>query len=90
VLNRPEVDLCLKDPGFEVDLTIDADLATLTRVWMGDMRLQDALRGGLIRPDGPRKLVQAFPTWFGLSLFAGIERPAAVPAERRVTNARRA
>jgi hypothetical protein len=57
---------------------------------MGDMRLQDALRGGLIRPDGPRKLVQAFPTWFGLSLFAGIERPAAVPAERRVTNARRA
>jgi DNA-binding HxlR family transcriptional regulator len=76
VLNRPEVDLCLKDQGFEVDLIVDADLATLTRVWMGDMPLQDALGGGLIRPDGPRKLVQAFPTWFGLSLFAGVDRPA--------------
>jgi DNA-binding HxlR family transcriptional regulator len=80
VLNRPEVDLCLKDPGFEVDLTVDADLAALTRVWMGDMRLQDALRGALIRPDGPRELVQAFPTWFGLSLFAGVARPAVVSA----------
>lgn len=76
VLSRPEVDLCLKDPGFEVDLTVDADLMALTRVWMGDVPLQDALRGGLIRPDGPRALVQAFPTWFGLSLFAGVERPA--------------
>jgi DNA-binding HxlR family transcriptional regulator len=78
VLDRPEVDLCLKDPGYEVDVTVDADLATLTRVWMGDMPLQDALHGGLIRPDGPRRLVQAFPSWFGLSLFAGVERPAGV------------
>jgi DNA-binding HxlR family transcriptional regulator len=78
VLTRPEVDLCLKDPGFEVDLTVDADLAALTRVWMGDLQLHDALRGGLIRLDGPRELVRAFPTWFGLSLFAGVERPAAV------------
>jgi DNA-binding HxlR family transcriptional regulator len=80
VLTRPEVDLCLKDPGHEVDLTVDADLGALTRVWMGDMRLQDALRGGLIRPDGPRPLVQAFPSWFGLSLFAGVERPPVGPA----------
>jgi DNA-binding HxlR family transcriptional regulator len=82
VLTRPEVDLCLKDPGFEVDLTLDADLAALTRVWMGDMPLQDALRAELIRPDGPRDLVRAFPSWFGLSLFAGVERPAVVSPPR--------
>ena len=82
VLTLPEVDLCLKDPGFEVDLTVDADLMALTRVWMGDMPLQDALRGGLIRLDGPRALVLAFPTWFGLSLFAGVERPAVVSPAR--------
>jgi DNA-binding HxlR family transcriptional regulator len=76
VLARPEVDVCLKDPGFEVDLAVEADLAALTRVWMGDMPLPDAVRGGLIRPDGPRELVRAFPTWFGLSLFARVARPS--------------
>lgn len=77
ILDRPEVDLCLKDPGHEVDLTVEADLLALTRVWMGDMPLRDALRRGVIRPEGPRELVRAFPSWFGLSLFAGVERPAA-------------
>jgi hypothetical protein len=80
VMTRPEVDLCLEDPGDEVDLTVEADLMALTRVWMGDVPLQDALRGGLIRRDGPRDLVRAFPSWFGLSLFAGVERPAGVSA----------
>jgi hypothetical protein len=80
---RPDVDLCLKDPGYEVDLVVEADLMALTRVWMGDVPLQDAVRGGLIRPDGPRELVRAFPSWFGLSLFAGVERPAVVSAPAR-------
>lgn len=76
VLDRPGVDLCLKDPGFDVDLIVDADLAALTRVWMGDARLADMLRVGLIRIDGPRELLRAFPDWLGLSSFAGVERPA--------------
>jgi len=46
------------------------------------MPLQDALRAELIRPDGPRDLVRAFPSWFGLSLFAGVERPAVVSPPR--------
>jgi DNA-binding HxlR family transcriptional regulator len=29
LLQRPEVDLCLEDPGFEVDLNIDADLSAM-------------------------------------------------------------
>jgi energy-coupling factor transporter ATP-binding protein EcfA2 len=36
LLARSEVDLCLKDPGFPVDVVMTADLRTLTRVWMGD------------------------------------------------------
>jgi hypothetical protein len=74
VLERPEVDLCLKDPGFLVDLVINADLRALTRVWMGDVRLAEAVRAGLIRLEGTRSLVRAFPTWLSLSAFAGVER----------------
>ena len=77
VLQRSEVDLCLKDPGFEVDLVVDADLAALTKVWLGDTRLGDAMRSGLVRLNGPSTLVRAFPGWLALSGFAGVERPRA-------------
>jgi len=75
ILQRPDVDLCLKDPGYAVDLVVDADLAALTKVWMGDMRLVDAMRSGLVRLHGPTMLVRAFPSWLALSGFAGVERP---------------
>jgi DNA-binding HxlR family transcriptional regulator len=74
ILQRPEVDLCLKDPGFEVDLDVHADVAALTRAWMGDVRLADVMRQGLIRLDGPPIFARAFPTWLTLSAFAGVER----------------
>lgn len=77
LLKRPDVDLCLKDPGFDVDLFVEADLAAMTRVWTGNIRLTQALRAGLITLDGPRPLVQAFPEWLALSPFAGVERPPA-------------
>jgi hypothetical protein len=77
VLQGADVDLCLKDPGYEVDLVVDADLTALTSVWMGDVRLTDAMRSGLVRLAGPTGLVRAFPGWLALSEFAGVERPRA-------------
>ena len=77
VLDREEVDLCLKDPGFPVDVTVDADLAALTRVWMGRLAFAEAARSGLVRTEGPRQLVRAFPGWLGLSTFAGVPMPNA-------------
>ena len=77
ILQRSDVDLCLKPPGYEVDLEVDADLAALTKVWMGDMRLVEATRSGLVRLKGPTALVRAFPGWLALSEFADVERPRA-------------
>jgi DNA-binding HxlR family transcriptional regulator len=74
VLERRGVDLCLKDPGFLVDIVVSADLRTLIRVWMGDVRLAESVRAGLIRLEGARSLVRDFPTWLSLSSFAGVER----------------
>ena len=82
VLQGREVDLCLKDPGFQVDIVVSADLRTLTRVWMGDVRLAETVRAGLIRLYGPPSLVRAFPIWLALSSFAGVERVGAAVASR--------
>lgn len=65
VADADDVDLCLTDPGFAVDLVVEADLRALTEVWMGDLRFADALTDGRIAMHGARGLTQEFPVWFG-------------------------
>ncbi len=75
VVDAAEVDLCLTDPGFEVDVVLDADLRSLTQVWMGDARFVDALAEGRIALSGPPDLTRRIPGWFGQHpILAGIER----------------
>jgi hypothetical protein len=54
ILEKPEVDVCIKDPGFDVDLVVTADIATMARVWMGAADFQHAVRSRGVRLDGPR------------------------------------
>lgn len=74
VIDRGKVDVCLKDPGFEVDLYIAVDLATLTGIWLGDYPLDKAIRAAAIDLHGPPDLIGRFKTWLMLSVFADIER----------------
>lgn len=75
VLQRPEVDLCLTDPGFGTDIVVSADLKAITRVWLGDLRFHEAIRSRALVIEGPRKWVQALPGWLLLSGFAEVARP---------------
>lgn len=79
-MEPPQIDLCFTDEGSEPELTIDADLAALTRVWLGRERLPDAIGSGEIRLDGDADDRRTFMRWFGLSPFAegGAERILAV------------
>jgi DNA-binding HxlR family transcriptional regulator len=70
------VDLCLTNPGFDVDLAIRSDVKTLTRIWMGDIALDRALAAGAIELEGPADLKRRFRAWLHLSSLAGV-RPAA-------------
>ena len=65
------VDVCYTNPGFEVDLTVDTDVRTLTEVWVGKRALRQCIRERSIQLDGARELKQAFPDWLALSMFAG-------------------
>lgn len=75
LIDQREVDLCLKDPGFEVDLHVEADLAAFAQLWMGDLSMSRALHTRDIRLTGRRDLVRAFPDWLLLSKFANVPRP---------------
>ncbi|HYT83735.1 MAG TPA: helix-turn-helix domain-containing protein [Gemmatimonadales bacterium] len=75
VLEPSGVDVCMKDPGFEVDMTAHADVGALARVWAGHLVWAEAVRSGGIKLEGPRAIVQAFPGWLQLSHFARVLQP---------------
>lgn len=74
VLKQDEVDLCLNDPGHDVDLNVFSNVRALTDVWTGDLTISRALRDESVRLSGPPALRRAFPDWLGLSLFAATPR----------------
>ena len=76
VLEPSGADVCLKDPGFAVDMIVHADVGALARVWTGHLVWADAVRSGGIKLEGPRAIVQAFPNWLQLSHFARVLRPS--------------
>lgn len=76
VLEKPDVQLCLSDPGYDVDMVVRTDLYALTRVWMGELDFQSAQREGDVELLGPPELVKHFPDWLKLSVFANIKQGA--------------
>ena len=75
VMERPDVDLCIIEPGHEVDLFVGADLAALSRVWLGEIPIREAIRDGAVNLNGQRQLVRDFPSWLLLSTLAAVPRP---------------
>jgi hypothetical protein len=71
VLHRPEVDLCLADPGFDTDLSVTSDVRTFTRVFLGHVSIAHALGDRSVTVVGRSDLRRAFGGWIGLSPFAG-------------------
>lgn len=80
VLARSGTELCLKDPGYEVDLLVTADLHAMTQVWTGEIAIKDALRQGAIVLHGPPALAKAFPGWLKLGVFAHAEPRGGIDA----------
>jgi len=74
VAEPPEIDFCITDPGFEVDVYVTTDSRTITWVWYGDIPLADAIAEGAIDVHGPRALCRAFPSWLLLNELAAVPR----------------
>ncbi len=80
VVAEGEVDLCLDDPGREVDVTLVASLKTMTQIWMGDIFLGQAREQGLLKAIGKSALVRSLGKWLGPSPFAHIPPAAQLEA----------
>ncbi len=69
------VTVCTDDPGYDVDLAIEADTGQMQRWLVGLVPFRDLIANGHARLLGPSRLARAFPTWFDTSYFAeGLRR----------------
>ncbi|MEP3331131.1 winged helix-turn-helix transcriptional regulator [Sedimentitalea sp.] len=75
--NKAQV--CLKDPGKDVNVFFNCSVRTMHDVWMGDRTYRDALKSGDLRVDGDLVLTRNVQSWLKPSVFADSER-APLPA----------
>ncbi|MET9630754.1 helix-turn-helix domain-containing protein [Lentzea sp. NPDC006480] len=76
VVEPGDASVCYTDPGLEVDAVLASDIATLYRMWEGEVELLDAVRAGSIELSGPRWVVRGLPDWLKLSPIAEVVRAA--------------
>lgn len=73
VLNENTADICLKDPGYEVDLQLVSDLRTMSQIWMGDLSLNKAQQMQQLKIMGNTALKKSISKWFTLNTFAAVK-----------------
>jgi hypothetical protein len=65
-------ELCLEDPGFEVDLYLACSLVTMIYIVRGDLGLARAVDGGRLEVIGDAPARHALGAWLNLSPLTGI------------------
>jgi DNA-binding HxlR family transcriptional regulator len=86
------VDLCLSDPGFEVDLYVDTEIPILTGILFGRYSLSMEVNRGGLRLVGAPRLIRTINKWLSLSYFAPsarlaeMDKFASVSSEARAIN----
>jgi len=85
LLDRQEVELCIKPPDLDEDLVVTTDSQTLMRVHMGHLPFEEAIRQNQWTVDGTPELIRAFPRWGGLSYYAGVTSARAAPEAPQVS-----
>ena len=74
VSNDGRVEVCLKNPGYAVNLQVRTTVRVLAESWRGIRSVRQEIRSGAIALDGKAALRKAFPNWLLLSAYASIPR----------------
>ena len=70
VFEPEDTDICVRDPGYDVDLWVTAHMRTLVEIWLGHTSIAQARRDETLQLEGSNSEIKAFNDWFALSHFA--------------------
>lgn len=79
VSENGEIDLCLNDPGHEVDVMIKASLKAMTAVWICERNFNDAVNTGDIQVMGAPRLTARLQEWLRASALSRLGSQAKIP-----------
>ncbi len=79
LLERSVVDVCVKDPGYPVDVVCRGKIADFVSVYLGHALWRDMV-GKSLFVEGDRSLVQSLPGWIKLDKVVGKDFPPVRPA----------
>jgi len=72
VASENKVDVCVRDPGKDVDVYFTTDLRTMIKLWMGDISYKSAINEDILKLVGPSALTRDVASWLAPSIYAGI------------------
>lgn len=67
ISEKDGVELCLQDPGHDVDIVVSCSLIVMTSIWICQRTLEDAVRHGDIKILGNPALTRRLQQWLGAS-----------------------
>ena len=70
IVDRGEVDLCVKYPGFDVDLAFVTTSKVMADIWMGYSTVKKEIRNKALALSGSAGLKTSLDDWFSYSLFS--------------------
>ena len=74
------VDVCISDPGRDVDVYFSTTAETMGKVWMGDRSYRDAVLSGDLIVEGDPALTRRISAWLRPSIFAESRRASVAEA----------
>lgn len=73
IVKDNDVDVCIDDPGKEVDIWFATNVRTMMEVWMGDQSYQSAIKQNKLKIVGPTSMTRNVTKWMSNSEFAKIK-----------------
>lgn len=70
VADNGEIDLCMNDHGYEIDIIIKSSLRAMTRVWVCEQTFNDAVSQGEIKVMGDPALTGKLESWLRASALS--------------------
>jgi len=72
VVRGDDLDICVKDPGKEVDVYFTSSVKTMADIWMGENSYKNAQKDGSMKIVGDKALTRNITSWMANSIFVDL------------------
>lgn len=79
VSENGEIDLCLNDHGYDIDILLKCSLKTMTEIWICQRSFRDAVKSGDIQVMGDPKLTNKLQEWLRCSPLSKLGTSHKIP-----------